>query len=123
MCRQKNILVVDKHKVLSKYLKTFLEREGYKVFILEHIENMEQIAKKEKIDIIISDFNVKRGHDWDVVTSFKDTHKDTTIIAMSTSDVADVKKNIGGFYADGFLRKPFKVEELEKILNNISFVN
>ena len=117
---QRNILVVDKHKILSKYLKTFLEKGGYKVFLIDRIENINQFPDKDKIDVIISDLDVNRSGEWDIVNSYRDHHKHTSIIAMSTSDATEMKEKIGGFYPDGYLKKPFKVEELENLLNKLN---
>jgi len=121
--RGKNIIVVDKHKVLSKYLKSFLEKVGYKVFLIDRVENIGQFPDKERIDVIISDFDINESGEWNFVNDYRDNNKNISVIAMSTSEVTEIKEHINGFYPDGYLKKPFKVEELENLLSRLCLFN
>ena len=120
MCKKalnkKHILLCDKQKILSKYLKTYLEKEGYNVYSIDRLENLEKLPESKNIDVIISDLNVKKLSEWNLINNYGDN---VSVIIMSTDEIAEIKDKMSGFHPDGYLKKPFKVEELKDILYNL----
>lgn len=87
MRSKKNILVVDDSKVEQKLLKTFLEKEGFKVFIAPTVSEGLYILGNNDIGIVLVDFylaGINTGRA--MVDKLKKYKVDVLIYAISSSE-------------------------------------
>ncbi|MBM4055799.1 MAG: response regulator [Planctomycetes bacterium] len=121
----KHILVIDDDSEIRILLRKFLEMHNFLVSEAENGKKALELCRSTQFDLIISDIYMPEK---DGITFIKDLHKiasEIKIIAISggepghffTSDLQlDVAKTVGAFHT---LRKPFKMDDLLKIIENV----
>ncbi len=117
---KRRILVVDDDKELAEYICTHLGKR-YKVKgVGDGSEALREIASKMP-DIIVSDVIMPVMDGLTLLRRLKgnaDTHHIPVILLSSKNDVAD---RMSGWDkgADAYIGKPFSVEELESLIDNL----
>jgi len=118
------ILIIEDEKILFEMYKEKLEREGFKVFGAFTVDEGIEIAKKEKVDLIILDIllPVKNG-----ISFLKDRVKEKEIanipvIVFSNYDEPTVKKEALSLGAKEYLIKTDHIPKdiVEKIRKYLS---
>lgn len=111
------ILIIDDEKGIRDVLKEIVETiipDNLIVLTAKNAESGLELAVQEKPDIIFCDINLPGKSGLEVIPEFRNTLKDVLIIAMSGHSYYKEKAIMAG--ANFFLKKPFDVEEVEKIL-------
>lgn len=119
------ILVVEDSPTIRQMVKTFLEDEGYSVQLCSKMEDAVAILNSSKIDLVLSDViieskDAKTGYH--ILKHIRNTPniKNIPVIIMTDrrgSDTAEgTAKRLG---ASAFLKKPFKMNELAKLLRSL----
>lgn len=116
----KHVLVVDDDDLFRGALTSTLKLEGYKVTAAQHGKVAQDIIGFEEIDMVISDINMPGVSGIELMHFVKRTKPDLPVILMT--GFADLKETTEAYElgARGFLPKPFKKEELLKILRELS---
>lgn len=111
-----NILIIEDEKSVSEILKSYLEKEGYKVFITESGLKGIELFRKEKFNLVILDLmlpDIEGEEVCKILRRISDVY-----IFMLTAKVALSDKieglNIG---ADEYLTKPLSPRELTARVN------
>ncbi len=115
-----NILYVEDSLTLVRLVQNFLENKGIKVFSSDNVDEAIKILNDEKIDFVLSDIilrgTIKTGYI--MVRELRKNEK-TAKIPIYLTSTRDAKaatitaKKIG---ANGFLKKPFELQELYEII-------
>ncbi|MFN3801057.1 sigma-54-dependent transcriptional regulator [Belliella pelovolcani] len=108
----KHILLVEDDLSYSRIIKTFLEKNGFHVFATDHIKEAIQIAKREEIDLIITDFRLPDGTGLELLTQYKSLNSNTpTILITNYADIRIAVKamKMGAFE---YITKPINPDEL-----------
>jgi CheY-like chemotaxis protein len=117
----RRVVIVDDDNDLLITLKHLLERHGYVVNISHNGEQIREIIKLHKPDIILMDINME-GIDGSEICKELRKHDDTKnipiIMISAHHEVAQIAQLCG---ANGHLSKPFQVENLIKKIS--SFIN
>ncbi|MFC1880470.1 response regulator [Thermodesulfobacteriota bacterium] len=119
----KTILVIDDEELLIKICEMMLKRLGHKVFIANSGSEALNIfeAKKNQIDLIISDMNMPEMDGQEVVDKLRkiDHHVKVLLSSGALSD-SDEKEVIDRGFS-GFIKKPYNMntlsEKMAEILN------
>src|SRR4051794_15562202 len=110
------ILVVENHADTVQWLKLFLEDLGHVVGAVRTAAEAHAALKAEDWDVLISDIGLPDGTGWDLLQQQPSNKRPLFAIAMSGFGMnSDTSRS----HAAGFrqhLLKPFKTEELEKLL-------
>ena len=124
-----NILIVDDSKIVRRVLKNtmtryFKEPEWKELNIFEAEDGLEAMAvmKKEKVDIMLLDWNMPNMTGEEVVEAVranKEWNKTRIIMATTEGSKASVLKMIKKG-ANGYMVKPFNEEAIFKTLNTIT---
>lgn len=106
----KKVLLVEDSEDVSNIVRWILEEKGYEVIITHHLPATQLAGFR--CDLIVLDewFNNGGGHM--LCKEIKAIHdlKHIPVVIFSTAiDIEELMKDCG---ADGFVRKPFDVEEL-----------
>ena len=113
--RNRSILLVEDHEATRTTLSLLLTRRGYKVLTAASVAEARTAAKKEKIDLVVSDIGLPDGDGYVLMAELRD-HFGLKGIALTgygmEQDVARGKN--AGFVSH--LIKPVRVESLEKAL-------
>ena len=107
------ILVVDDSRVSRYRTAALLKRRGYQVLEAEDGVVGRQVAEKEHVQLVITDYNMPEADGFELVKNLRQTHgKDVmSIIGLSSEDDSAVSAGFLKLGANDFLKKPFSVEE------------
>lgn len=111
----KRILLVDDELNSVEPIIMLLEEEGYEVKFLHTHEGMLNIIDELKPDLILLDIclgNIDGRYICNLLKSFERTNKIPIILISGLKDEEEVLK--GNILGDGFLQKPFNLDELLK---------
>lgn len=120
--KEKNlkIMLIDKEKEITKVIMEFLKSIGYNNVVSVNSDK-EILSKfnKQKFDIVFHDlFLLNNGRDHFFLKRMKKINPDVKVVFI-TAQIGYDKENIikEGYYA--FLKKPFDLHEIIRILDNV----
>jgi DNA-binding response OmpR family regulator len=117
---QKKILIAEDDQAILEVLKSILEGEGHLVFSPRNERAIHEIVRQESPDLILLDIWLL-GHDGGKIAKDlkgKDETKNIPIIMMSANNETEkISREVG---ADGFLLKPFTIEDLQTVITKFS---
>lgn len=115
------ILVVDDEVEICKILKKSLSADKHKVKTSSKSQEALEWIKKEYFDVVFLDIMMPGISGIEILEEIKKVSPDTKIIIITGMMIErDFVKKMKGKGAWGCIQKPFKLEEIEKIL--ISFI-
>lgn len=111
--------MVDDDSGIGEMLQTLLEFYGYEVVVTEKPDETEALIEKHGIDLVMLDMLISGVNGTDVCARLRnnDSTKDTPVLMMSALHDAGPKCKKAG--ADDFIAKPFEMDDLVKIINEI----
>ena len=111
------ILVVDDDNTLLKFFKIHLNKFFSKVIVVKNAKEAIESLREKTIDLVISDINMPRMDGFQLMKRVRkhDTSIPVLLIsgALLNQDEEDLLNE-----ADGYLRKPFNVDQLHDFINN-----
>lgn len=108
----RTILIVEDESSIRKFIRINLEREGFNVLEAGSGEEGIEIAKKEKIDMVVLDLMLPGMDGFEVCKILREGFPNLGII-MLTAKSQDVDKIMGLEYGtDDYMTKPFNPTEL-----------
>lgn len=117
-----NILVVDDDASILVFIEQALAG-NHQIFTAETVAKAEEIAKSNKIDLLITDLVIPEKNGIDLIMEFKKLHPDMHILAISGGggitgrfDYLPIAKLVG---AEDTLKKPFTISELRNSVDTI----
>ncbi len=114
--RRQKILVVDDEQFMVHTLSRILEVLGYDVVsAFGGREAFDKFAS-EKVDLVVSDVHMPDMNGIELMSSIKSRHPEFPVILVTGYGVEEARKTAGEYHADGFLGKPFRIEELRQII-------
>ncbi len=111
------IFICDDDPGILEVLKIILEESGHQVFAFENGKGIQRKIKQHSPQLIFLDLWMPGIEGREITKILKrDPHtKHIPIIIVSAlNDVEQISKSVG---ADGFLAKPFEVNDLLKLIN------
>lgn len=113
---KKKILVAEDDKAILEVVKIILESEGHTIFSTDSEQTIHKIVREEKPDLILLDIWLS-GHDGGKIAkdikSKKETKHIPVIMISANNETEKISKASG---ADGFLMKPFNIDDLLNIV-------
>jgi two-component system, OmpR family, alkaline phosphatase synthesis response regulator PhoP len=110
------ILICEDDDDILEVAKTVLEEKQYTVITCAHSEKVLEVLHAQKVDLVLVDLWMPKVGGAEITRSMKEDPqlKDIPVIILSANkDTALVAEEVG---AQGFLAKPFDIEDLEKIV-------
>ncbi len=114
--KRQKILVVDDEQFMVHTLSKILEVLGYDVISAFGGREAFEKYMAEKIDLVVSDVHMPDMNGIELMTSIKSKNPEFPVILVTGYGVEDARKTAGEYHADGFLGKPFRIEELRQII-------
>jgi len=115
----KKVLIVDDNPNMSTLLSDILEIFDYKGFHAgdgnEALENL----RKERFDLVFTDLRMPNMDGYDLLNAIKNEHPEIPVVVVTGYSVAHAQDQMLSRKADGFLHKPFKVEEIQNLLTEL----
>ncbi len=115
--RKKKILIVEDEAVVRESVRDWLEEDGYEVECVESGEEALDKMKEEKFGVVVLDIRLPGMDGWQVYDQVREVAPETKGVittAYPSQETLDKAKKLGLL---DYLPKPFKVEDLEKIVS------
>ena len=110
--KDKKIIVVEDEAHLAKGLQFNLEREGYRVTLVDNGQSALDILGKEEFDLMILDIMLPKVSGLEVARRIRSTDMRFPILMLSAKST-DEDRELGlAAGADDYLTKPFHLPEL-----------
>lgn len=114
------VLIIEDEESIRKFVKINLERAGFKVLEAENGEEGIEIARKEKVDIVLLDLMLPNMDGFQVCKVLREEFPHLGII-MLTAKSQDIDKIMGlEFGTDDYMTKPFNPMELVLRVKSLS---
>ncbi len=106
------ILIVEDEIGIANFLKQGLEEEGYEVLIAHDGKTGLEIARSQKVDIILLDWIMPQMLGIDVCKEIRKEDSKTPILFLTAKDT--IQETIEGLKAgaNDYIKKPFSFDEL-----------
>ena len=112
MDKDKKIIVVEDEAHLAKGLQFNLEREGYRVTLVDNGQSALDLLGKEEFDLMILDIMLPKVSGLEVARRIRSTDMRFPILMLSAKST-DEDRELGlAAGADDYLTKPFHLPEL-----------
>ncbi|MEJ2051201.1 MAG: sigma-54 dependent transcriptional regulator [Calditrichota bacterium] len=113
------ILIIDDEETQLKSLESFLKRREFQTFTAGDGESGFEIARKNTIDLVLSDYRMPGWNGLVVLRKIKELNPEIDVVIMtaygSIEDAVEIMK--AGAY--DYLTKPIDLDELENLINRI----
>ncbi|BDU51327.1 sigma-54-dependent transcriptional regulator [Haliovirga abyssi] len=110
------ILIVDDEEVQLDILKDILELEGYEVYTANRVKAGIDLSKKERVDLIISDYKMPDLTGEDFLDEINRLKLDISFILLTAYGTVETAVRCMKKGAYGFLTKPVNIEELKETI-------
>ena len=108
----KKIIVVEDEAHLAKGLQFNLEREGYRVTLVDNGQSALELLGKEEFDLMILDIMLPKLSGLEVARRIRSTDMRFPILMLSAKSTDDDRELGLQAGADDYLTKPFHLPEL-----------
>jgi len=118
----KCVLVVDDSETVRQVLQLTLSNAGFDVIEAEDGDDaLEKLASAPAVDMLITDLNMPNMNGLELIQKIRDDGKHRfTPIVMLTTESSEEKKRAGREAgASGWIVKPFKPEQLLKVVKMV----
>jgi len=115
----RKILIVDDNPNMSTLLSDILEIFDFEGFHAENGKEALDRLRQSKYDMVFTDLRMPQMDGYDLLDAIKSEHPSMPVVVVTGYAVGDAREDEITAKADGFLHKPFKVDEIESILTNL----
>ena len=113
------ILIVDDEPTYREYLERFLSRDGLDVRTAETGAEAIALAREFAPDILLADWMLRcEMHGIEVGEALRAQRPDLRILLMTGFPTADLEAEAERVGIDGFLEKPFALEDLSNAIQS-----
>jgi len=115
----KKILIVDDNPNMSTLLSDILEIFDFQGFHAgDGNEALDQL-RRGKYDMVFTDLRMPNMDGIDLLKAIKLEHPGLPVVVVTGYSAAETKNEVFSEKADGFLSKPFKVNEIQSLLTSL----
>lgn len=115
----KKILIVDDNPNMSVLLSDILEIFEYEGSQAGDGSEALDKLKEEDYAMVFTDLRMPKMDGIDLLNIIKNEHPDLPVVIITGYSVGETQNILVTQKADGFLNKPFKVNEIKSILENL----
>jgi DNA-binding NtrC family response regulator len=115
--RTSHILIVDDDDTLLKFFKIHLNKFFSKVLVVENAKEAMDAIKTKEIDMVLTDIRMPKVDGLQLMQKIQKSRPDLPILLISGEPMTDEQQQIVDL-ADGFLSKPFSVDQLNAYINH-----
>ncbi|MGL5380030.1 response regulator transcription factor [Clostridium sp.] len=114
----KKIIIIEDDEIIREELKTFLSRYGYEIYAPNDFENIINLIKEAKADLILLDINLPVFDGYYICREIRKESETPIIIVTSRDSEVDelMSMNLG---ADDFITKPYNTQILLARISSI----
>lgn len=117
MPKGKKILIVDDNPHMCNLLADILEIFNYQGIKAKDGEEALSLLRKENdFELVITDLKMPNLGGMDLLKSIKEGNPSLPVVVITAFGKSNTRKDVMAARADGYLTKPFKVQEIENLL-------
>lgn len=113
------ILVVEDEQVQLEGIAGFLVKQGYRVFKASEATEALEIARRETLDIVLSDFRMSGMNGIELLVSLKNLNPDIEVIIMTAYGSVESATEAMKLGAVDYITKPVDLHRLQVMIRNI----
>ena len=116
--QEKHILIVDDDQTLLKFFKIHLNKYYSKIIVVKNAKEAVLALKDDSrsIDLVISDIRMPRTSGVQLLKKVKNIDATIPVMLVSGALLTEEQENEIHEKADGFLKKPFTIDELHDLI-------
>lgn len=118
----KKILVVDDQETIRQLLSVCLRAPEREIVLAESGERALEIARQHTFDLVIMDIMMPGGMDgFETLLRMRDDPAIQTcpVLVLTAKDQSSERSRAAEIGADGFLAKPFHIDELQEYVTRL----
>jgi DNA-binding NtrC family response regulator len=115
----KKILIVDDNPNMSVLLSDILEIFEYEGSQAENGEEALEKLGNDNYAMVFTDLRMPKMDGIDLLKAIKDKHPTMPVVVITGYSIGETQNMLLTQRADGFLNKPFKVNEIKELLDKI----
>ena len=115
----KKILIVDDNPNMSVLLSDILEIFDFKGSHASDGNEALDKLRDTKFDLVFTDLRMPNMDGYDLLKAIKSEHPGLPVVVVTGYSVAEAQDAMLSAKADGFLNKPFKVNEIQSLLTKL----
>jgi DNA-binding NtrC family response regulator len=119
LSREKRILIVDDNPHMCNLLVDILEIFNYQGIKAKDGEEALGFLKKDDYQMVITDLRMPNLGGMDLLKTIKDENPSMPVVVITAFGKSDTQQDVMAAKADGYLAKPFKVNEIEELLTKL----
>ncbi len=116
MAQTNQILIVDDNPHMSGLLSDILDFFNYKAVGAKDGEEALKILNEQSFDMVITDLRMPKMGGMDLLHTIKDKFPHLPVVVITGFGTDSSRSDAFAAHADGFLAKPFKVEQIKELL-------
>lgn len=113
------ILIVDDNDQMCSLLADILELFDYQAQQAKDGEEALSKLRQDRFDLVITDLRMPKMSGTELLKMIKRDQPHLPVVVVSGFTPGNTQNLIIGEQADGFLNKPFTVEQIEKMLSDL----
>ncbi len=114
--RTSYILVVDDDNTLLKFFKIHLNKFFSRVIVVKNAKEAIENLREKEIDLVLTDIRMPRMNGLDLMKRVRKIDSSIPVLLISGALLDEEQEQLAED-ADGFLRKPFSVDDLHAFLD------
>lgn len=115
--RTSHIMVVDDDQTLLKFFKIHLNKFFSRVIVVKSAKEAQDTLKEKEIDLVLSDIRMPRVSGLSLLKKIRNYDASIPVYLISGALLTEEQMVEIHEVADGFLRKPFTVDQIQDFIN------
>lgn len=116
--RTSYVLIVDDDDTLLKFFKIHLNKFFSRVVVVRNAKEAVETLKEKEIDLVITDIRMPRTDGFQLLRKIREFDASIPVVLVTGALLDDQQNKEAQEYADGFLRKPFSIDELHGAIDS-----
>ena len=116
----KRILVVDDNPDIVEFVAAYLKSSGHPVVCACNGEEALEKASEHHPQLVFLDINIPIQDGWLVCSKLKLVKSAPAIVFMTGETRQDLEQFADFVHADAVLHKPFRVDDIERVINEVT---
>lgn len=117
--KKQKIVIIEDEKDLCWLLENGLKKRHYNVNSVNSGREGLELVKQGEPNVVLLDLRLKDVDGFNVLHKIKELWKGTKVIIISAFGTHDVKEKATKLGADGFVDKPFVIEDILKAIKKV----
>jgi two-component system response regulator MprA len=116
---QGRVLVCEDERFVRFALAEHLRECGYDVFEAEDGIKAMELIERSKPDIVLLDLRMPRADGFSVINDLKRMGNDVPVLVISGVGQSNEKNMAAILGVNGFIKKPFRLDEIDQMVKNV----